>query len=336
MYESDQTAAFQPLTQFQEQAQAEIYANMTQQTLSFAPKPVPAPEHKVPHTHRQPPIPTAPQPEPQPVEESHKFNELSRDLQVPYQVMAENADPPDMFQQPIDHRRSAHLSDDKVNARLRLDGKKPMGSTSRDKCAICRLAKMRTAAVSRGSQEHPTRPACYCSLCTSSRAKARRYTTQPGQSVSIDLTGPFKTPTIGGNKYAFVVVDHFTRYVWVDFMPSKSSRCTHNSFLRYCAHTQKCPDHVHTDGGKEFMGSFAQHLRDKMVYQTFTCPYRSFQNSIVERRMLSLKQATRALMLESGLPEPFYGSAMHTASVILNLHPTFGDPVHHVTERLVP
>ena len=112
-------------------------------------------------------------------------------------------------------------------------------------------------------------------------------------------------------------------------MPSKSSRCTHNSFLRYCAHTQKCPQHVHTDGGKEFMGSFAQHLREKMVYQTFTCPYRSFQNSIVERRMLSLKQATRALMLESGLPEPFYGRAMHTASVILNLHPTFGDPVHH-------
>ena len=33
-------------------------------------------------------------------------------------------------------------------------------------------------------------------------------------------------------------------------------------------------------------------------------------------------------MLESGLPEQFYGRAMHTASVALNAHPTIDDPVH--------
>ena len=200
----------------------------------------------------------------------------------------------------------------------------PKGS----RCCICQLSKMRMQNVSRGSQEHPIRPACHCSLCTSSREKARRYTTAPGQSVSIDLAGPFKTPTIGNNIYAFIVVDHYTRYTWLDFMPSKSSRCTQQSFLRYCAHTQCTPSHVHTDGGKEFMGNLAAHLRDNTIYQTFTCPYRSFQNSIVERRVRSLKEGARACMLESGLPEQFYGRAMHTASVALNAHPTIDDPVH--------
>ena len=84
----------------------------------------------------------------------------------------------------------------------------------------------------------------------------------------------------------------------------------------------------HTDSGKEFMGSFSTHLRDNTIYQTFTCPYRSFQNSIAERRVRSLKEGTRACMLESGLPDQFYGRAMHTASVSLNLHPTTDDPVH--------
>ena len=111
-------------------------------------------------------------------------------------------------------------------------------------------------------------------------------------------------------------------------MPSKSSRCTQQSFLRYCAHTQCTPSHVHTDGGKEFMGNLSAHLRDNTIYQTFTCPYRSFQNSIVERRVRSLKEGARACMLESGLPEQFYGRAMHTASVALNAHPTIDDPVH--------
>ena len=99
-------------------------------------------------------------------------------------------------------------------------------------------------------------------------------------------------------------------------------------FQHYRAHTGHSPQHVHNDGGKEFLGSFSSYLKDNMIHQTYTCPYNSFQNSIVERRVRSLKESTRCLMLESGLPEPFYGRAMHTASVILNMHPTVDDPVH--------
>ena len=120
--------------------------------------------------------------------------------------MAEYADPPDMYCQHIEHRRSAHLSHTLVNARLRIEGKPQMKPPPKGaKCCICQLSKMRMHNVSRGSSEHPVpnRPTCFCSLCTSSRQKARRYTTAPGQSVSIDLAGPFKTPTIGNNIYAF-------------------------------------------------------------------------------------------------------------------------------------
>ena len=152
---------------------------------------------------------------------------------------------------------------------------------------------MRRANVSKGSREHPCKPACNCELCKAAQQAAARFTTAPGQSVSIDLAGPFKTPTISGCKYAFICVDHYTRYTWVDFMPSKTSKCTSQAFQRYVAHTGIRPQHVHTDGGKEFLGSFSTLLRQHLVKQTYSCPYSSFENSIVERRVRSLKECTR-------------------------------------------
>jgi hypothetical protein len=84
---------------------------------------------------------------------------------------------------------------------------------------------------------------------------------------------------------------------------------------------------VHTDGGKEFLKHFSTYLRETGVRHTITCPYSSFQNSVVERRVRSLKEYTRRLMLDSGLPTEFWGRAMHTASVTLNQHPVLQDPV---------
>ena len=114
-------------------------------------------------------------------------------------------------------------------------------------------------------------------------------------------------------------------------MPCKNSKCVAQAFERYCAHVGHRPKHVHSDGGKEFLGSFSALLRTHLIKQTYSCPYSSFENSIVERRVRSLKETTRRLMLESGLPIQFYGRAMHTAATILNVHPTQGDPVHSHT-----
>ena len=38
----------------------------------------------------------------------------------------------------------------------------------------------------------------------------------------MDLFGPTQYTSIGGNKYGFVIVDDYTRYIWVFFLVDKS------------------------------------------------------------------------------------------------------------------
>ena len=147
----------------------------------------------------------------------------------------------------------------------------------------------------------------------------------------MDLAGPFKEKTLGGHQYAVIMVDHFSRYVFVDFIASKSARNVLSSYRRFCAHTQTRPQHVHSDGGTEFQGVFSQFLRDSMIRQTYSCPYSAFQNSIAERRVRSCKEIARRNMLESGFPPQFYARAMHTGVVQMNQHPVIDDPLHSRT-----
>ena len=64
-------------------------------------------------------------------------------------------------------------------------------------------------------------------LCSACHAKKQVGNTHPKKSVMstskafellhIDLFGPTTYTSIGGNKYRFVIVDYFTRYIWVFF-----------------------------------------------------------------------------------------------------------------------
>jgi len=38
----------------------------------------------------------------------------------------------------------------------------------------------------------------------------------------MDLFGPSRTMSLGGNYYALVIVDYFSRYTWTLFLESKS------------------------------------------------------------------------------------------------------------------
>jgi hypothetical protein len=38
----------------------------------------------------------------------------------------------------------------------------------------------------------------------------------------MDLMGPMQVESIGGKRYAFVVVDDFSRFTWVNFIREKS------------------------------------------------------------------------------------------------------------------
>ena len=53
----------------------------------------------------------------------------------------------------------------------------------------------------------------------------------------MDLKGPFQVESIGGKKYAFICVDDYSRYSWVDFLREKSDVV--KAFITFCTMLQR-------------------------------------------------------------------------------------------------
>jgi hypothetical protein len=52
--------------------------------------------------------------------------------------------------------------------------------------------------------------------------KSMMSTSKAFELLHMDLFGPTTYTSIGGNKYEFVIVDDFTRYIWVFLLVDKS------------------------------------------------------------------------------------------------------------------
>ena len=64
--------------------------------------------------------------------------------------------------------------------------------------------------------------------------------------------------------------------------------------------------HIHTDGGTEWLGDFAQFCRENQIRQTFSCPYSQFQNQTAEQAVCLVKQGGRRNMLESSFDDTMW------------------------------
>ena len=62
-------------------------------------------------------------------------------------------------------------------------------------------------------------------------AKTIMTTTRPLEMLHMDLFGPPKYSSFGGNVYGLVIVDDFSRYTWVHFLIYKSE--TQGVFKRF-------------------------------------------------------------------------------------------------------
>jgi hypothetical protein len=70
----------------------------------------------------------------------------------------------------------------------------------------------------------------------------------------MDLIGPMQVESLGGKKYAYVVVDDFSRYTWVNFIREKSD--VFEVFKDLCLRLQREKEsqviRIRSDHGKEF------------------------------------------------------------------------------------
>ncbi|KAK2351820.1 hypothetical protein QL285_096837 [Trifolium repens] len=137
----------------------------------------------------------------------------------------------------------------------------------------------------------------------------------------MDLMGPMQVESLGGSRYAFVVVDDFLRYTWISFLKEKSD--TFEEFKDPCIRLQREKDspiiRIRNDHGNEFQNSrFTEFCSTEGIAHEFSSPITPQQNGVVERKNKTIQEAARVMLHAKKVPYYFWAEAMNTTCYVHN------------------
>lgn len=172
-------------------------------------------------------------------------------------------------------------------------------------------------------------------LCDACQAGKQRRTPFPSEAqfrakralelVHGDLCGPVTPATPSGNNYFLLLVDDYSRYMWLAAIPSKDRAAAAIRSIQAQAEGEGSVKLrvLRTDRGREFTSAeFAAYCAEDGVKRHLTAPYCPQQNGVVERRNGIVVAAARSLLKAKHLPCWFWGEAVNTAVYLLNRAPT--------------
>ena len=102
---------------------------------------------------------------------------------------------------------------------------------------------------------------------SSFKAKDIVTTTKPLELIHMDLFGPSRTLSLGGKRYAYILVDDFSRFTWVLFLANKHD--AFHEFQKFCKKVQNEKElkiiKIRSDHGGEFENESFENFVKKMV-----------------------------------------------------------------------
>jgi transposase InsO family protein len=155
-----------------------------------------------------------------------------------------------------------------------------------------------------------------------------RRSTEPLELLHGDLCGPITPTTPSGNRYFLLLVDDYSRYMWLTLLASKDAApgaikrvqevVERSGGRKLCA--------LRTDRGGEFTaGHFNDYCTELGVRRELTVPYTPQQNGVIERRNQTVVGTARSMLKASGLLGTFWGEAVSTTVYLLNRTMTKGN-----------
>ncbi|KAG7583121.1 GAG-pre-integrase domain [Arabidopsis suecica] len=136
-----------------------------------------------------------------------------------------------------------------------------------------------------------------------------------------DLCGPITPSTSAGNKYIFVLIDDFSRYMWTILLKEKGDAFQKFQNFKNLAE-KECEQKIQTfrtDRGGEFMSSeFISFCEKSGIKRHFTAPYTPQQNGVVERRNRTLLEMARSILKHMHMPNHLWGEAIRHSTYLLN------------------
>ena len=116
---------------------------------------------------------------------------------------------------------------------------------------------------------------------------------------SVDLAGPLADTTYG-NKYAMIMVEHYSRSLVLAAIPVKEARYTRYAFEQSVLARFGSPAEVLTDGGSEWMGTFEDMLSSLFIDHRTTSANHPQANGLAERCVQTVKRCLRRFCVEKG------------------------------------
>ncbi|WVZ89951.1 LOW QUALITY PROTEIN: hypothetical protein U9M48_036296 [Paspalum notatum var. saurae] len=201
------------------------------------------------------------------------------------------------------HRRLGHLSFDllvRLSSMGLIRGLPKLKAEKDLVCHPCRHGKMVVASHTPVSQV---------------------MTSYPGELLHMDTVGPARVASVSGKWYVLVVVDDFSRFLWVFFMELNDEAFVfvRDLVLRLRNESHKAMRAIRSDSGGEFRNShFENFCHDLGLEHQFSSPCTPPQNSVVERKNRTLVEMARMMLDEHRTLRRFWAEAVNTACYITN------------------
>lgn len=167
-----------------------------------------------------------------------------------------------------------------------------------------------------------------CETCTKGKMTRKPFPKEPSNRrkavldlVHTDVCGPMQTETMSGKRYIVTFTDDFSRFTVVKLLAHKSE--VEKSFREFVEMTKttfgKKPKILRSDRGGEYTGKqFKEYLKEEGITAQLTASYSPEQNGVAERKNRSIMEMARCMLIDSGLPNSFWGEAVSTAVFIHN------------------
>ncbi|KAI3510533.1 hypothetical protein L1887_17599 [Cichorium endivia] len=118
-----------------------------------------------------------------------------------------------------------------------------------------------------------------------------------------------------------LIVDDFTRVMWVYMMKSKDEAFDTFKRFRVSVETETGEKlkTFRTDRGGEFLSKqFTAYCEETGIHRHYTAPYSPQQNGVVERRNRTVVEMARSILKSMHVPETLWGEAVRHAVYVLN------------------
>ncbi|GJZ14210.1 retrovirus-related pol polyprotein from transposon TNT 1-94 [Tanacetum coccineum] len=137
----------------------------------------------------------------------------------------------------------------------------------------------------------------------------------------IDLCGPMRVASINGKKYILVIVDDYSRFIWVKFLASKDE--APDFIIKFLKMIQVRLNvtvrNIRTDNGTEFVNQTLCSYYESVGISHETSVARTpQQNGVVERRNHTLVEAARTMLIYAKAPLFLWAKAVATACYTQN------------------